>query len=112
TYSIYNDDRLVQANPSTAEVSTVGWYYVIHLVAFMAVYLLTRARNDSQTDRFEAPGQRTLSAGVVIFAAINIFFVVLDQQYALSGGSYFESYLAFNQLPAVIAQIATLLEGV
>lgn len=112
TYSIYNDDRLVHANPSTGEISTIGWYYVIHLTAFMAAYTLARGRNRSEPQRFEGPKQRTLSAAVIVFAGISLFFLVLDWQFSLSSGTYFESYLAFNQLPIGIAQVATLLEGV
>jgi hypothetical protein len=112
TYSIYNDDRLVQANPSTTEIATVGWYYVIHLVAFMIAYVLTRRSESKQVTDWEPPKMRTLSAAVIVFAGINVFFLILDEQFSLSSGTYFESYLAFNQLPVVIAQVATLLDGV
>jgi hypothetical protein len=78
----------------------------------MAAYVLTRRHHTVEEKRWTAPAKRTLSAAIAIFAGIGIFFFVLDQEYSLSSGSYFDSYLAFNQLPAVIAQAATLLDGV
>src|SRR5215831_14437993 len=112
SYSIYNDDRLVQANPSSFEISRVGWFYVLHLASFMGVYLLTRRGAVSERPRWDRPRLRTLSAAVVVFVIITVFFLILDEQFSLTSGSYFESYLAFNQLPVGIGQIATLLDGV
>ncbi len=112
TYTPFNDNRLVNARPVPTEVGKIGWYYVVHLLAFIVVYLLVRGKLRQRPIRFDRPGRETLLVLAGLYLSISVFLFVVDRLFGLSAQTYLESYLIFSRLPPGIAQTVFLLSGV
>ena len=109
TYTIVNDNRLVQLQPSPAEVAGVGWLYVAFLGAFAAVYLLVRGRAEPPRTNLGVVSRQRLA----VMLALYLVFVLLLSivQGPLASDSYEGGAAAVAALPLVIRQFLKLWEG-
>ena len=109
TYTIVNDNRLLQIQPSPSEVAGVGWLYVAFLGSFAAVYLLVRGR--AEPSRI---GVRVVSRDrLAIMAALYLVFSLLTFMIVapLASDSYEGGYAAVAALPLAMRQFMKLWEG-
>jgi hypothetical protein len=111
TYSPLNDSRLFKTQPTSQEIAAIGWYYAVYLLSFIIVYLLARGRLPLEQRRFNPPSRITVAIIIVFYAIVKLFFLFLNFAYNLSYSTYGESYLVFQRLPLVLAQIAGQLKG-
>jgi len=111
TYFPFNDNRLLNAQPTPPEIGVIGWHYVVHSVSFMGMYLIIRGRLPRPKIHFPTPDHTTLGVLVFFYLTIHLFFLLLDSAFNTSARTYLESYLAFGRLPFGIAQLASLLGG-
>jgi oligosaccharide repeat unit polymerase len=111
SYTPLNDARLFLAEPTPIEIGKIGWYYVVHLLAFIVVYLLARGRLPRGRIRFQKPSRAALLAVIGAYIIISGFFLFLGQFFDLSASTYGESYLVYSRLPLLLAQLAGHLGG-
>lgn len=109
TYTVLNDNRLLQLQPSVEDVAASAWLYVAFLGSFAAVYLLRRGNAEP----------RRLDTGIVsrqrliIFVTIYVAFSVLSPLLVgrVQSESYEGVYAAIGALPLVARQFLKLWEG-
>lgn len=111
-YTPFNDMRLINAKPTTAEVGSIAWLYVSHLVAFAATYLFVRGRTRIPSQSLRRPRLPTFVALVATYVAIEGFLLFLGLFYDTGADSYAGRYLAARQLPLVLAQLLNHLTGI
>jgi hypothetical protein len=110
-FTPYNDGRLWQKQPTPGALAEVAWYYVLHLAAFVALYLWSR--RGMMLPRVPVEIRRgTVVALLVLYVAVQAFFLAIGQFYDLRAESYIESYLVSRRLPLVLAQIYSHLNGI
>ena len=112
SYTPFNDSRLFLTQPTPQEIGTVGWYHVVHLVSFIAMYVIVRGKLPRAQARFRSPASVTLLIAVVLYLAISVFFLFLSLFFDLSASTYLESYLVYKRLPLILAQFAGHLSGI
>jgi hypothetical protein len=111
TYTPLNDSRLISLAPDSQEAGRVAWLYVCHLLGFGSVYLMARGRLPMVMARPRAPSVLTLVAVITAYLLIVGFEIAIGAFYNMSASSYTESYLAWQRLPLVLAQLLNHLEG-
>ncbi len=112
TYTPFSDNRLYSAHPTPAEIGGLGWYYVAHLAAFAAAYLLARGRAPALEPRWRRPGLATVLAAVILYAAISAYLFFLHWALDLSASTYAGTYAVWRQVPLELAQLANHLGGI
>jgi hypothetical protein len=104
--------RLVQADPTPAEMGAIAWRYAAFLAAFAAVYVLARRRGPASPARPAAPDRATLVTLAALFVAVKGCFLVLHAVYGMEAETYIETYVAARRLPPLAAQVYGKLSGV
>jgi hypothetical protein len=105
------DYRWPSLDPSTAEVSFVGWIFVAHLVAFVVVYLPVRGRLTASTHRLPPPSTPVLIAVVTIYVLVQGFWFFLGLFFNTTADTYADVYLIAQRLPLILAQLLNHLNG-
>ena len=111
TYTVHNDLRLQQLSPDAAVVGRAGWLYTLHLLGFVTCYLAVRGRLPMQTPSPASPRISVGIAALIMFLAIQGFWLVLGWFYDTSSETYVESYLVARRLPLILAQALGHLSG-
>jgi len=113
TFTVLDDVRLYAAQPGSAEIAAVGWYYAIFLACFAIAYLVTRGNSTQRRVELPVPGLDVIAATVLLLLLIQIFFLAIE---FLFGGAaaqgYGGRYRAYLHLPRLVHQIANHLDGV
>jgi len=110
-YTPSNDYRLFSSRPTPDEIGTIGWYYAVHLLSFIVMYLLIRRRLPSPSLNFRMTNRTSFLIIVVFYVTVIIFTSAINYFLGVSEGSYIESYLFYKTLPPGIAMIIGLLTG-
>ena len=110
-YSPSSDSRLYRAQPDTAEVAVIGWYYVTHLGAFAAAYLFFRSDDGVVPVKYQLPDRNSLSAAIILYVSIKLFLWSVGAWFGLSVETYADGYLLHTKVPLIIAQLINHLGG-
>jgi hypothetical protein len=110
-YTPFNDGRLINLAPDPPEVGSVGWLYVAHLFGFASVYLAVRGRLPMTAPRPRQPTVVTMFAIITVYLLVLGFEIALGLFYNLTASTYSESYLVWQRLPLVLAQLRNHLQG-
>jgi oligosaccharide repeat unit polymerase len=111
SYSVHNDLRLQQLAPDASTVGRIGWLYTLHLLAFVTCYLAVRGRLPMHTAPPASPRMSVGISALVLFLAIQAFWLILGWFYDTSAETYVESYLVARRLPLILAQALGHLSG-
>jgi hypothetical protein len=106
-YTPWSDLRLFNAEPTPQQIATLGWWYAAFLASFCLMYRLVRPRTGAVLLRAYPADVGYLVATVLGYAAIKIFVFAVQQRYALTAGSYLDTYVAIRNLPRLLRQIFT-----
>jgi hypothetical protein len=111
-YGPYNDVRLFVQEPTTVETGKIAWFFIVHLLAFVAIYRIARGRRVDSGVVVPPVGRLVFWGALLFWLAVEAYFVVLSRAFNLSAGSYEESYLVYSRLPLLLAQISGHLVGI
>jgi hypothetical protein len=110
-YSITNDSRLWQLQPSSRQVGAIAWLYVSHLAAFVLVYLSVRGRLPRIKRPLRVPSLGVFIAVGALYLVIQAFTIIVGLFYDTSASTYLETYLVYRRLPLLLAQAFNHLNG-
>src|ERR1700730_14588955 len=110
-YLITSDQRLWLYQPTPTDLAEIAWLYVAHLAGFAVAYRIVRGRV-----RFDPKGLTVSKSRIVLLATmlglVAAYFWILAQIFDLGGIDYAESYLVFQRMPLVVAQLTNHLGGI
>ena len=110
-YSVTNDNRLWQLQPSAQEVGQIAWLYVWHLGSFAAAYLIVRGRLPLVQRPLRSPTLAVFIAVGSLYVIIQGFTMFIGLFYNTAANSYLETYLVQRRLPLLLAQAFNHLNG-
>ena len=110
-YTPLSDSRLINLAPDPAEMGSVAWLYVCHVLGFASLYLAVRGRLPIVRTGHLRPSMRTVLALAIGYLLIVGFEIGLGLFYNTTANSYSESYLVAQRLPLVLAQLLDHVEG-
>lgn len=110
-YTLFNDLRLFELQPSASEVERVAWLYVLYIGVFAGIYLALRPRG-----LVPAGGVRPMRRATVLLAGtawllIESLLFVLAVRLDVSAASYIDQYRVMQGLPLIARQLFKLMFG-
>ncbi len=109
TYTILNDNRLLQLQPSASEVASAGWLYVAFLASFAVVYLAVRGRAEPPRSGGGTISRDRLKLMIGIYLLFSLLTVLIVAP--IRSETYEGGIAAVNALPLVMRQFMKLWEG-
>lgn len=100
-----NDPRFVRAPPAAADIGLIGWFFVVHLAAFAAAYVLISGRAAVGLVRFRNLKKGVMPCALGLYLLIAAFLLWVDYDYDLWAETYAETYLVTDRLPTVLGQV-------
>lgn len=111
-YTPFSHGRLFAIQPTPRDIGVIAWYYVVHLTAFVLVYVLVRGDRAGAGVRPIRVSRPTLLTVLFLYLAVEGFFFFLRLSFDLTSSTYVESYLVSQRLPLVLAQLMNHLLGI
>lgn len=109
TYTVVNDNRLLQLQPSPTEVGRAGWLYVAFLASFATVYVMTRGRAEPPRTGVGLLSRNRLAIMVALYLVFSLLSFMLVPR--LTSESYAGGYAAVAALPLATRQFMKLWQG-
>jgi len=111
-FTSLSDLRLQFYSPSSKELGTFAWHYVVYVASFASVYLFVRGRASIRGLGFRPPDGRTIGAFVILAVFLSGVLTLVQAIYGFDlspsyDSALYESYDVLQRLPLVVRQFVS-----
>lgn len=117
-FGFLSDNRLVQYNPSSAEMGIFHIRHVLYLFSFVFFYSVFRCKGTVEVGKMKLPGGSTQLVVVLFFLFFTAYFLILQMATGINYNSSYDPEVfanrvsAFANTPLIILQISGKLGGI